>query len=238
VYFVVIIILAFVLGTGLYILRKYDRARELLPWFAWVVRLIQVSVDHWGFQQRYRDEADLAARFFVMAGSIVTHSDVDLRDTRKSVAAMIDKAYATFYPGKRLTAPEKSIMLAAFVTAISHDEIMETLSSVFTTHEDLDVRKATLLVVDILGEMIYLKDKLGQQYFQHVVYGLNKCLKLLRDKGTDKRNLKEITSTLFRIYKLTKAYRHRRKLSGMPAGDFYDKIISIVEHMAYVVTVK
>lgn len=237
-YFVVIVILAISLGAALLALRKYDKARELLPWAAWAIRLTQISIDHWGFQKKYSDEAELAAKFFVMAGSIVAHKDVDLRDTRKSVGSMIDRAYSIFYPGKLLTEMERSIMMSAFVTAISYDDIMETLASVYDTHEDLDVRKGTLVVVDILGELVYLKDKLGQQFFQTIVYGLNKCLKLLRDNGTDKRNLKEITSTLFRIYKLTKAYRHRRKLAGMTAGDFYDKIIDIIEHMAYVVTVK
>lgn len=236
-YFIVMLLAAVVVGYGLYALRKHSAAKDYLPWFAWVVSIIQVSVDHWGFQQKYKDEADLAARFFVMAGSMAA-SPLELRDSRKSVGRMLDKAYTIFRPGKKLTTSEKKIMMAAYVAAISHDEIMETLASVWETHEDLDVRKATLLSIDILGELVNLKDKLGQQYFQHLIYGLNKSLLLLRDKGMDKRNLKVVTSTLFRVYKLTKAYRYRRKLSGKSAGEFYDKIISIIEHMAYVVTVK
>ena len=236
-YFVIMVIAAFLIGTSLYVLKKYPTAKDYLPWVAWGFELIRVTLNHWEFQKRYRDEAVLAARFVVMANSIL-NNNTDLRTTRKAIGIMLDSAYTIYCPGKVLTETERSVMMSAYVAAISHGEIMETLASVWETHEDLDVRKATLLVVDILGELVNLKDALGQQYFQHLVYGLNKCFKLLRDKGLDKRNLKVVTSTLFRIYKLTKAYRYRRKLSGNTAGELYDEIIRIVEHMAYVVTVK
>jgi hypothetical protein len=236
-YFVILVFATFALGIGLYVLRKYPRAKEALPWFAWLFRIVQVTLVHWEYQLKYREGTDLAARFFVMAGSMAA-SPHELRDSRKAVGAMLDEAYLTFRPGQKLTSAEKSVLMSVYVAAISYDEIMESLASVWETHEDLEVRKATIVLIDILGEVVNLKNKLGQEYFQHLIYGLNKCLILLRDNGMDKRNLKVITSTLFRIYKLTKAYRLRRRLSGATAGEFYDKIISLIEHMAYVITVK
>lgn len=235
--FALIILGAFMLGTSLYVFKKYPKARKLLPWLSWLAHTIQISIDHWGFKRSYKEGTKVITQLFVVAG-IVAQKDESLRDSRKLMETLLSSAYSILHDKQGLTPAEQGVMMAAYVAAINHDEIMETLASVWKTHEDLDVRKATLLCVDILGEAMFLEDDLGQEYFQHLIYGLNKSLKLLRAEGLDKRNLKEITATLFRVYRLTKAYRHRRALSGMDSGEVYDKIISILEHMAYVVATK
>jgi len=232
-----VIVAAILAGVALLLLYKFPAARRFLPLVAWFLKIVRITVDHWGFEQKYKSTTDLAARFFVTAATL-TASKKGLRDAKKEVSAIIEEAYEVLSPGRPLTDVERTMMTAAYVTAISYEEITETMASVWETHADLDVRKATLLVVDVMGELINREDELGQVYFQHLIYGINKSLILIRDHGTDKRALKTVTSTLFRVYKLSKAYRYRRKLTGHTEGDFYDKIIAIFEHMAVVITIK
>ena len=235
--FVIMLIAAFALGTGFYFLQKKGDPKRILPWVSWGINIVQTTITHWGFQRKYRNEAELVARLAALS-AVVAAGETELRDTRKTVEGILDLAYATYSPEKKLKGTEKDFMMAAYIAAISHKELMETLASVSESPHNLDVAKATTLWIDILGETIELKDKLGQQYFQHLIYGLNKSLLVIRDKGTDPRALKEVSTTLFRVYKISKAYRMRRRLSGMKAGEVYDKIISLLEHVTYVIAVK
>jgi hypothetical protein len=234
---VLAIIAAILAGVTLLLFYKFPKTKEVIPWVSWSLELVRITVYHWGFEQKYKSTTDLAARFFITAASISAGKS-GLRDVRKEVSAIIEEAYQTLNPDRPLTDVERKMMTAAYVTAISYDEITEAMASVWETHADLDVRKTTLLAIDVLGELVVLEDELGQQYFQHLIYGINKSLKLIRDHGTDKRALKKVASTLFRVYKLSKAYRHRRKLGGHTEGEFYDKIVAIFEHMAVVVATK
>ncbi len=236
-FFVIMVVVAFAVGTGFYFLHKKGDPKKVLPWISWGLSIVQMTIDHWGFQRKYKNEAELLARVAALS-AVVVAGDTDLRDTRKTVENILEYAYSTYHPGKKLKGSEKDMMMAAYVAAISHKELMETLASVSDSPHNLDVVKATTLCIDILGETIHLEDKLGQQYFQHLIYGLNKSLLVVRDKGTDPRALKEVSTTLFRVYKISKAYRMRRKLSGMKAGEVYDKIISLLEHVTYVIAVK
>lgn len=231
------IVAAIIAGVVLLMFYKFPDTKKFLPWAAWSLEIVRITADHWGFQKKYRSTTDLAARFFITAAALST-SKKGLREARKEISTIIEEAYQTLNPDKPLTDVERKIMTAAYVTAISYEEITETMASVWQTHEDLDVRKATLLVVDVMGELIDRDDELGQLYFQHLIYGINKSLILIRDHGTNKRALKKVASTLFRVYKLSKAYRHRRMLGGHTEGEFYDKIIAIFEHMAVVVATK
>ncbi len=235
--FVLAIVAAILVGVVLLLFYKFPATKKVLPWISWALEITKITVDYWGFQQKYKSSTELAARFFVTASSIALGKK-QLRDVRKDISVIIEEAYSALNPERPLTETERKMMTAAYVVAISYDEITETMASVWETHDDLDVRKATLLAIDIVGELVDLKDSLGKQYFQHLIYGINKSLKLIRDHGTDKRNLKKISSTLFRVYKLSKAYRHRRNLSGYTEGEFYDKVIAIFEHMAVIIATK
>lgn len=236
-FFVIMAIAAFAAGTGFYFLQKKGDPDKILPWVSWAATIIQTTVAHWGFQKKYKNGAELVTRV-AMLTAVVAAGKTELRDTRKTVEEILEIAHATYSPDKKLKEHEKNAMMAAYVAAISHKELMETLASVSEGTDTLDVVKATTLCIDILGELIHLEDKLGRQYFQHLIYGLNKSLIVVRDKGTDPRSLKEISTTLFRVYKISKAYRMRRRLSGMKAGEVYDKIISLLEHVTYVIAVK
>jgi hypothetical protein len=235
--FVIIIFAAVGVGTAFYFLRNRKNPKSILPWIKWGYGVFRMTVDHWELQRKYKDETDLVARAFLLSTTVVLGKK-DLRDTRKAVGHMLETVYNHYCPDKPLTETEKELMMSAYVTAISHKDLMETLASVSTGHEGLDVVRATTLCIDILGEAVHLEDALGQQYFQHLIYGINKALIVIRDQGTNPRALKKVASTLFRVYKITKAYRMRRRLSGMKAGEVYDKIIDLLEHVTYVVAVK
>jgi hypothetical protein len=108
---------------------------------------------------------------------------------------------------------------------LSHKEIFDTVKAL-DNHEDLEVKKATLVAIDVLGVFFDLKDKLAKEYFQHLIYGINKCLLLLRDGGTGKRSLKKVASTLWRVYKLTKAYKYLQGRKNLTEEEFYAKVSS------------
>ena len=232
---VLVIVAASLVGASLLVVKKYPSSDVLVTWSTWVLDIVLITVNHWGFNKKYKSATELAIRLLVTTSTISVDKK-NIREARKEVSYIIEEAHKLLSPDKKITDVERKIMVATYVAVISYGDITETMASVWESHAGLDVKKATLIAIDILGELVLRDDSLGQEYFQHLIYGINKSLKIIRDHGTDKRALKKVTSTLFRIYKLSKAYRHRRRLGGHTEGEFYDKIIAIFEHMFVTIT--
>jgi hypothetical protein len=115
----------------------------------------------------------------------------------------------------------------------SHPELNDNLMFVVAGHyERLDVRKLTVLMIDVLKQFFDLKDKLSSDYFKQLIFGLNKALILLRNNGVTEHNLKEIYKTLFRVYRLTQSYTSLQRNKHLTEKEFYAKVAAILARLS------
>jgi len=220
---------AIVFGLIMFV-RKYPSVIKYTAFFSWVVQVVRVTVDHWGFDKKYSDQAVLASHYFSLASTAAVSGD--LREVRRRVASLVSFSYRRFYPLGSWTEEDERISAAAYVALVNHQNIRDVATSLERNYRNIEVRKATYLAIDVLGELVDLSDDLGQEYFQHLIYGINKSLVLIKENGTDKKSLKKVTSTLFRVYKLSRAYRHLRSLDEMTEKEFYEKINGIFDSLS------
>lgn len=225
-YGAIIALTVFTLGVVLLLVR-YPAARKFVPVVGSFFELVMITVDHWRLGYKYSDLAVYGSQW---AGLVHTLSleGTDLRGARKKVSVFVADLYNDYRPdtGGLTEEQARQVSAASYMALLSHEEILDTVKSL-SDHKDLEVRKATLVAIDILGELFDLGDDLSQEYFQHLIYGINKCLVLLKKGGYDKRTLKKVTSTLWRVYKLTKAYKYLQGRKGLTKEEFYAKVSNV-----------
>lgn len=202
---------------------KYPKLRELVPHAGRLASMLIFSLEYWGFNRKYANEVSLALKGLRLS-AVLSTGDPETRESREAVKQFVRASYAVAYPGKKLTEEEVRAASAGYMLVMAYPELLVTLES-FRNLPDLEVRKATYILIDVLGELFDLQEKLSRVYFQHLIYGLNKCLLLLREKGTTKRNLKNVCATLFRVYQLTRAYKSLHGKKTMSEAEFYAKVL-------------
>lgn len=115
----------------------------------------------------------------------------------------------------------------------AHPDLNDNLMFIIEGHfEKLDVRKLTILLIDVFKQYFDLKDKLSSDYFKQLIFGLNKALLLLRSGGVKESNLKEIYKTLFRVYRLTQSYASLQKNKHLTEKEFYEKIAVLLTRLS------
>lgn len=225
VFYVIIIAITAVVFGGIFLLRWYSDLRKYLPGLRGVLQAGVLTVDYWGFKRSYSDGAKVLLRYTNLSETLSVVG-TDLRQARKKVASFVRDAYETFYPGRERDVAVERLAAASYMMLLSHEELLAVVASLHN-HKDLEVRKATYIAIDVLGEMFDLKDDLSQEYFQHLIYGINKSLVLLKKSGYDKKTLKKVTSTLWRVYKLTKAYNYLQGRKNLTKEEFYAKVSGV-----------
>ena len=221
-----IIALTVVLFVVAWLLVRYPEARKLVPLVDSIFELVTITVDHWRLGRKYSDLAVYGSR---SAGLVYALSleGTDLREAKTKVADFGSNIYEDYKPGTEGLTKEQArrVSAASYMALLSRQNILDTVKSL-SNHESIEVRKATFVAIDVLGEFFDMKDKLANEYFQHLIYGLNKCLLLLRDKGTGRKNLKAVTATLWRVYKITRAYKYLQDRKNLTKEEFYAKVSS------------
>jgi len=226
-----ILILVFIIFCFLYAFHRWKVVRGWCYYLPWLASVVRITVDYWGFNKKYSDASLLASRLVVLS-KLSSLEGSSLREIRHEVSLLVRDSHRLFYPTKKWSKEDERIAVAAYVALINNDEIWNLVRALSRSGVDLDVKKATYLVIDVFGELVDRSDKLGRKYLQQVVYGINKSLIIIRDHGTNKKSLKKVTSILFRIYKLSRAYRHRRFLGDMSKEDFYDKVTELFNSLS------
>ncbi len=147
----------------------------------------------------------------------------------ESVSAVVSVLHLTaFDPSNRTGMTEEQIK--RFSKAIqmlvwSNEDIAVNFRHVVANRfQDIEVKKVTLVFIDVLGQLFDLENDLDVEFFQHVIYALNLVLLQLRDSGTSTKAIKEIGRVLFRLYKLTKAYGYLKSTREMTPEEFYEKV--------------
>lgn len=212
------------------VIRRYPSITKYTKFFVWVADTVRITVDHWGFNKRYSQGALLSSHLFSLARVAALSKD-DMARAKRRVSEFVSVSYRLFYPEGSWTDDDERISAAAYLALIHHPEIKELVLHLTRSHEDLEVKKATYLAIDVVGELVDLTDDLGQEYFQHLIYGINKSLVLIKKNGTNKKNLKKVVGVLFRVYKLTKAYHQRRGLKNLTESELYEKVKRIFDYL-------
>jgi len=228
-YLTIFLFTAFAFG-GLYLFMKYPKLRRFLPTIHHTAEFISFSISYWGFKKHYSDPVEVAVKFTSLLRTLKLDSR-NLADAKKQVAKFIEESYLQIYASRGKARDDKAekVALASYTLLLSNEDIRDTVISLIKkNYKDLEVRKITLIAIDTFGELFTLENKLESEYFQHLIYAINKVLLLLRDSGTNKKNVKKIGAILFRLYKLTRAYKYLKGARGLTKSEFYAKFQEII----------
>ena len=231
VYVAVAVLTALVFG-GIYLLTKYPSARNHLPTIKKIITLLRITFEHWGLKKAYSETALLGLQFVELLEDVHLEGE-NPRESRRRVSNFVASLFAALYPEGLEREKARATAAASYMALLHHQDILQTVREL-KDHPNLDVRRATLVAIDTLGELFNLKDELSREYYQHLIYGINKCLILFRDGGKDLKNLKKIYAVLWRTYKLTKAFNSLRRDKGLTKEEFYGKMAVILDAMSRV----
>ncbi len=121
--------------------------------------------------------------------------------------------------------PEDVKRLAnAVFTMMKYDgrNFMDVIRSVNT--KDLNVKKATLIAIDFIGEMVNVEDRVDSLFFQNIIYGINKILLELKKGDTDKKTAYKIGQTLWRMHQIAKVYKEQKSNQKLTKDQFERKL--------------
>jgi len=229
--YVAVSIVSALVFAGVYLVVKYPAIQSYLPQAQRFMAAVRITADYWGFRKAYSDAVELGIRYLALLETLKVVEGEDLRDARLRVGNFITLLYITAYPGELGVEKARRAATASYMALLEHEEILETIRGL-QNHEDLDVRKATLIAIDVLGELFDREDELSREYFQHIVYGLNQCLVKFKKSGQEPDNMRDIYGILWRMYQLTKAYNASLGSQGLTKEEFYGKISAILTAMS------
>ncbi|MCK5017446.1 MAG: hypothetical protein KAS32_10300 [Candidatus Peribacteraceae bacterium] len=75
-----------------------------------------------------------------------------------------------------------------------------------------------------------MESNLDEEHFQHVIYGINKILLVLRDGGgLNKNTIIKGGKVLFRMARIIQAYVHKKNKENIPAEEFAKRMVEVVD---------
>jgi hypothetical protein len=213
---------------GVWLLRKFPRLKLYLPYIAWLARLASRTISYWKFKKVYKDKADLVYKYSVLLNLVAFSGDS--KKSKEWVSKFVTDTYRDLfqYSGKEDEAVRLSS--AVWVMLTKYPDIIETLKGLSDT-KDLDVKKATMVAIDVLGELVDMSNKIDVLFYQSIVYGINKALLEVKNSSNDKERLAKVSATLWRIYQLTLAYKNQHSLVGLTREQFYSQVGDVLKSM-------
>jgi hypothetical protein len=73
------------------------------------------------------------------------------------------------------------------------------------------VRRLTEATIELARDKFNLRNKLDNDMFNHILYVTNQSLLILKREGTSKDSLVRIGKMLWRLFRVTQAYNHKRR---------------------------
>lgn len=93
----------------------------------------------------------------------------------------------------------------------------------------MGVKDLTLLCIDTIGCLHPLETEIDEEHFQHLIYGLNRILLVLRDgSGLNKNTIIAGGKILFRMVRITQAYVHKKNKQNIPADELAERLVDLV----------
>lgn len=214
-------ILALLTGAGYFLARRSEKFRKYVPIFVWASKVIQATLMTWNFKKSYKDAGLVLFKYSILleAANFKEQSDV----SKLWFAKFVVDTY-TSMAGKTKN-KEEAIRLAnaVYVMLKQHADLLDTLKS-FQDTKDIDVKKATLIAADFLGELVNIENKLDRRFYEHMVYGLNKALLQLKNGAHNKKTVAEISETMWRMYQIARAYSKQKSLSSLTKEQLMDNL--------------
>lgn len=218
----IISVLAFL---GLYLARKYPAVRASIPFLTWIAKIVRETVIHWKLKNQYKNIAEITHNYTVVLDVMLLQKDAD--NSKRQFALIISEICS------RLSIPKKDpematrIANAIYVLLNQHKELLETLESL-NDIKTLDVKKATLLAVDFLGELVNIEDRLERIFYQDIIYGINRVLLRLKNNPLNKETVADTSATLWRMYQLLLAFKEVKSLGSLSEAEFKLKIRDVL----------
>lgn len=226
IYIISLLITGFLLGV-VYLFRSFPGlwkfARVVIPKLGFVLDKLEI-------RRKYRDPLKLIINdaFFKKMVELPEDAlkDAEVRAEFVRTAADITKAFTN----SELTVGKhycnlRRLSSSLYTLIVNHKELADCIKAL-SKSSNIQVKKTTLLAIDVLGELFDLEDRLDRDFFQHLIYGLNKVLLQLRDGGYTKRSVSQTSVTLWRIYQLTRAYSRHKNNKGLTRKQFEKKVVS------------
>jgi hypothetical protein len=198
----------------------------VLQYSRWVLSIVKDYIEIVLVKSKYSEvlEGIDVTRSFLAYSKCLAYSR-----TKSDVSSYSSSFIKDIYPEKSRAEVESLAKAIAFIFE-ARNELKENLSYIIDRDFHLlEVKKLTLLFIDVLGNFYNLREDLDRVHFEQITVGLNKILLLLRDGGPGKENLKKVYATTFRIYKLTKAYRSLKSSKRLTEAQFYGKLKKIFD---------
>lgn len=201
VYLLIGVMTIFAYGMVL-LVKKYPQLKNLLPLVGRVSGLIAWYLDKREFKKAYTNNFYMVQ--FITNGLIV-NTDFDY------IQGVITSGIYGIYKQEHGLSLSDIRRVSLFVSDLveNNDEIVHSIQALLNDRlQDVEVRKLTVLAIDVLAHLFDLKDELSSDYYQHLVYAINRVLVNLRDHGLTKKGVRKSGAILFRLYKLTRAYQN------------------------------
>jgi len=85
------------------------------------------------------------------------------------------------------------------------------------------------MLIDTIGLVHPLKTELDEESFQHIIYGLNRVLLILREGGGfNRETIIAGGKVLFRLARIIQAYVHKKNKEDIPAEEFTKRALEVI----------
>lgn len=228
----VLIVITVVAGSVLYV--KYGTLRKINYFIQWMGTNIRIYLDVFEARKQYKNITLVAIKYSVLLEAINSglHSDADIKEW---TAKFVRDTYKVM--GHKGLTEEQSNSVAFSISVLinQRQELLQIISS-FSNHEGIEVKKATVVAIDVLGELYDLRSSLDRAVFKHVIYALNKCLLLLRDGGYNKKTYTKVGLTLNRLRVIMKSYNMQKEDdAGITVQQLHKKIATVMETLGKII---
>lgn len=193
----------------LYFFIKFPELRALRPFIMAIIRGTILSIDNSKSKKIYKNLMSAELKFIASLDlSQLEYTSIDSVSLKYKVSDFVKNNFANYYKdGGHDKVEAERIASVIFAMLVANKELHDTITALLHKHpENVEVKRLTVLAIDVFGSVFDLKDKLNYQYYEHLIYAINKCLLILREDGLSERTLKRSGAVLFRLYKLTMAY--------------------------------
>lgn len=226
-YLPIILITLFGFG-GLYIFYRFPQARKYIPFLQQLIETVHLSFLYWGVRKGY-PTINTLARYTTFLE--VVDYEKDILKSKAHVQAFVALSLYKYYKLRDLDHDKvKKFSGALYVLFAEQAELRDSLAS-FSDVKNLEVKRLTLLAIDVLGEFFTLSNDLDRDYFQHLIYGINKALVELRADGLTRKGIAKVSATLWRLYQITRAYSHQAGLANLTRAEFNEKVKEAIDSL-------
>ncbi len=209
------------------VIRKYPRVKAYIPYLLWATEIIQEAVNYWKFKRAYKNTSHLLNRYAIIL-DIIAYQDPNV--TKEWFSKFVFDTLKE-YVDPREADSARRIVNAIYVLLTEHKDLIDTLKVISTNPQNLDVKKATLIAIDFLGELVNLESRMDRLFYQSMIFGLNKVLLQIKNGRADKKTISAISSTLWRMYQLLLAYKEQNSLQGLTEEEFKKKLQKVLSDL-------